>query len=279
MSEKTKNFILCLGASRSGTTWLYHYLKSINGCDLGIRKEYNALSKIYNLEILDVPLIKPKVNSALAQRITLNHKQLETMSNSLEQYARYFENLLRKDIWLTGDISPGYLSINTEQLNEVFQEFSKKGVLLKVCVFFRDPIDRLISFLNFTKKKRQAPINTVISINDTFIERASKFEAVYRTDYASTILNVINAIPGNDAFLYPYESLFSDPGIEALSQWLGVEPRYEMIHEQINKRRANMFEDIEAKDIDKLRALYEGQYTFCRDFFRQQKIELKWKHL
>ena len=135
MSEKTKNFILCLGASRSGTTWLYHYLKSINGCDLGIRKEYNALSKIYNLEILDVPLIKPKVNSALAQRITLNHKQLETMSNSLEQYARYFENLLRiKGVKGNLDIIPNGFS-KIEDLPSIPDSLAERNSKRPLLVF------------------------------------------------------------------------------------------------------------------------------------------------
>ena len=42
-----RKFILCIGASKSGTTWFYHFLKNQPNFSAGIRKEYNALNKIF----------------------------------------------------------------------------------------------------------------------------------------------------------------------------------------------------------------------------------------
>lgn len=56
------------------------------------------------------------------------------ISNSLEKYFTYFDELLQDDFLLTADVSPSYMPIQAADLRAVIDAFNAKGVA--VCVVF-----------------------------------------------------------------------------------------------------------------------------------------------
>lgn len=145
-------FVLCIGASKSGTTWLYNYLAASPHARMGVRKEYGALNQIYQIPTLEWHA-RPKIlDSAFGAKLAQQRDIVAGISNSLENYVTYFDELLQDDFLLTADVSPSYMPIQAEDLRAVIDAFNAKGIAVRVVLLLRDPVERLLSFGRMVKK-------------------------------------------------------------------------------------------------------------------------------
>ncbi len=77
-----KTFVLGVGGAKCGTTWLYHYLSALEGADLGMRKEYNALLNIFGQTDSTWITRRSRVKTALAQKTASRRSQVERLQSS-----------------------------------------------------------------------------------------------------------------------------------------------------------------------------------------------------
>lgn len=272
----TRKFILCIGASKSGTTWLYHYLRQQSNVALGFRKEYNALCHIFGSPHIDVATPEVRIKSQLGDKIASIQLAHRKMRESVDEYCSYFDSLT-PDGGISMDISPSYLSLKSENITEVLLRFIEKGFSTYVVLLLRDPIDRIVSFSKMAKKYKLLRKHLGISDIDTLQDVADKLilDSEFNVDYASSIRNLLMVDTKVKKFIYPYENLMSQEGVAHLSSSLQLERLDGFENEFYNRGESVVEGDITVSD--HLRTILSVQYEFCGDFFASQGINLRWR--
>lgn len=272
-------FVLCIGASKSGTTWLYNYLAASPFARMGVRKEYGALNQIYQIPKLEWH-DRPKVlDSAFGAKLAQQRDIVAGISNSLENYVTYFDELLQDDFLLTADVSPSYMPIQAADLRAVIDAFNAKGIAVRVVLLLRDPVERLLSFGRMVKKLK-FEIKGIGSVLETDMMTwldALLTQTNFGTDYASSISNVVAATAEDERFIYPYEALTTPKGIAALSKALDVPEMSFFSTRVFNSSPISESNDLGIYDIQVLVDHLAPQYENCRRYFEGQKISLNWR--
>ena len=129
---------LCVGAQKSGTSWLYWQLQSHPDFWMPPVKELHYFDQLSRI---------PSVTSARPRddrdrRFLDKIKRLSARSHlDLEDYARLFEP---KGSLLSGDITPAYSMLSDEIIERIVNHFPN----LKVIFLARDPVERAWSQLS-----------------------------------------------------------------------------------------------------------------------------------
>ena len=144
---------LCIGAEKSGTTWLYHNLKKHPQIWMPPVKEIHYLDEIQrkpSLTILDRLFDSRFYNQNWRQifkeqiKSNLRHPNLDNIlwySNYLfsprndQWYTSLFERARER---ITGDITPEYSSFKTEEVAYAYKIMPKS----KIIFLLRNPIER-----------------------------------------------------------------------------------------------------------------------------------------
>lgn len=276
-----RRFILCIGASKSGTTWLYNYLAASPFARMGVRKEYGALNQIYQIPTLEWHA-RPKIlDSAFGAKLAQQHAIVAGMSNSLENYVTYFDELLQDGSLLTADVSPSYMAIHAADLRDVIDAFHARGIAVRVVLLLRDPVERLLSFGRMVKKLK-FEIKGIGSVLET--DMAAWLDALlthtnFGTDYASSIANVVASTAEKERFIYPYEALMTPTGIAALSRVLDVPEMKVFSKRFFNHSPITATNVLGDYDIQALVNRFAPQYEDCTRYFEGQQISLKWRRM
>ena len=271
-----RQFVLCLGASKSGTTWLYHYLKSYDFADMGIRKEYNALCPLFGMESGAGEVKPPNLNSPLGQKIARDQAVVKRMGQSLENYVQHFDDLLQNGKKLSGDISPSYIRISAAQLTSVRQAFLDRGIRPVTVLLLRDPVARILSAARMAQRLRVIRIAGRTGRNSSFAELVDVIARHHFTDYKTVIQRVERAAPPEARFIYPYEQFISPDGVSAFSHVLGIPPRFGLLDKHVNSNGPQGAGEMSEVNIAGLRSQLAEQYAFCSDYFQARGIALDW---
>ena len=272
-----RKFILCIGASKSGSTWFYHFLKNQPNFSAGIRKEYNALNKIFLTKHISItpPMIKEL--SSLGKKISKLKETLDFMSSSVEKYCEYFDQITLHG-GFSADISPSYIGLSNEHINEVAIQLEERGFQVYVVLLLRDPISRIYSFSKMILRNKYLRdyfcVSQSATLNDVALDLAHHRE--FNSDYKAVIKNIINTRTEIKKFIYPYENLISAAGVEALSLDLNLEPLPDFEKKIFNQGRNLRDEKIEL-DQTYLRLLLNEQYIYCKNYFKPK--DMNWKFL
>lgn len=269
MTQKT--FVLGLGAPKSGTTWLHRYISAEQGSNLGIRKEY----RIWPAKLAGGPL-KSQFNFRRLFKIrhgivpVMDRGQLVRLSMFLRDgyYENYFSGLVRGENWLTGDISPGYMTMSGDQMRTAADRIRAAGFRLKVVFLMRDPIERSWSGARMHKRNG---VEEYAGLTDSqavdFVYKTEGHSA--RTRYDLTLKAIDEAFDPEDVFLGIFEELFSNSEVDRLSSFLGVEPRYELVSKKVNitQKDGRLDPDLIARMKDHFAPVYEA----CNQRFPQTR--------
>jgi hypothetical protein len=145
---------ICIGMQKAGTAWLYDAFKSQEKfCMLPIKEMHHFNYR----HVSDVD--KQKFHIDRLQRAFKNNKGVldpdiaevftplwnRYISSELgdEEYKRLFSI---KGSRLSGDITPAYSTLSTEEVNRIYDEFPHVKILLAV----RHPVDRVWSHFNMS---------------------------------------------------------------------------------------------------------------------------------
>ena len=237
MTDKT--FILCVGASKCGTTWIRDYLGSSPGADMG------RLGEMQVWDALTVPVFaKYRVpepsrwrqwEDRAAQALGWAPKAdvlRWRLQSDVNVYFAYFQRLLAKPgIHLTGDVTPTYAALPVPILQRIDDRFTAAGITVKVVFIMRDPIERAWSLVKMKQRKgetAQAP-------------REQLFRAQFGDQplaphhaYGPTLARLNAVFEPERVFLGLYETLFEPETIAAFSAFAGVPSRPEAGGKRVN---------------------------------------------
>lgn len=269
MTQKT--FVLGLGAPKSGTTWLHRYISEASVSNMGCRKEYRVLPGLFS----DAPLrsrfnfyrlfdrkfgVLPIPNIGQVERLKMISRK--------GYYERYFAGLVNDDVWLTGDISPSYMTMTADQLSSVAQQLRAVGFQVKVIFLMRDPVKRCWSGARMRIRNRDQGFEN-LSEEEVVRQIYSSKGVDARTRYDHTMATIDEVFAPEDVFFGLFEELFTEAQVDRLSEFLGVPKRYDMIGRVFNKTQSDG--DLPDALVADIKAHFEPVYQACHARFPQTK--------
>lgn len=189
---------LGIGAARSGTTWLWHYLRKHPEIWTHRTKEIHFFDRRFKRRL--VPIIPREVEAAV-------------------RYGRFFAKgkILRK---VTGEVSPGYGIMSLDQIAFVHRIVPDARLIF----IMRNPVTRAWSHC-----KKEFKVATGTPLEDASYEELVWFvdqpRVVIRGDYVRCLNNWLALYPREQLFTLLTDDVASNPRrvLEDLFSFLGVE--------------------------------------------------------
>lgn len=275
-----KNFLLCVGCQKGGTTWLARQLRLHRNVDLGFKKEYHIFDALYVDECRDFYI--DKIEELMASDFMI--KQSDTHLNNLlthvsfyldpEKYFDYFDYLhyrSKGQVELVGDISPSYCALPVKALTHIKKGLECRGFKVKVLFILRDPLDRCWSAVRMSHRRARKN-NKDVFIQDENIavkERYSDSEFVLRTTYENTITNLESVFSSRDIYYGIFETFFEKESVNRLVNFLELPDFSPDSNKKINvsPRRLQALSDDVSREVVEF---YRKTYEFC-----DQKFDLR----
>ncbi|WP_299628684.1 sulfotransferase [uncultured Tateyamaria sp.] len=291
-----KTFLLGVGAQKAGTTWLYQYLRGHPDCAMGMIKEH-AVLQVALAQGGPSGRFGDKANALIAALQGAKNTPPDTpldadaqarllalMDNvggefDLSYYMRTFERLLEAnpEAHLTGDITPEYCMLSTDQLRQVRAMIEGAGYDLKVVFLMRDPLDRVYSALRMADRNRRAsgkPVN--LPAAERFDSQGVADWVEQRTRYDLILDRLDAAFAPEQVSVGFYETFFSNETLTDLLGFLGLRHHPADFGNLANASPAGG--DIAPEKVAAVRAHYDVTYRACADRFGAAFISDIWKY-
>ncbi|WP_196502893.1 sulfotransferase [Aestuariivirga litoralis] len=251
--------LICIGAQRSGTTWLAKALQEHGSFWLPGNKEYNYLARFPRNRVLD-----RKAYDRLARKSWLffggrdkHWWKIYTRDWSLDNYAELFS--LHEDKEYSADVSPSYSLLSEGEIRAAQYYLEGRPLLFLA----RNPIDRAWSA---TRK-----------IMDDDPERnmdvvAYQMFDVYTrafSDYAATIKRYRDVLQDCNLKIVFFDDIESRPAqvMSLLTRWLGIGPHPAELNPSLISSKRNAAREITLPD--ELRDAAEAYYAPFIEEFRE----------
>lgn len=240
--NKDITLIYGLGAAKSGTTWLYEFLKSHPDCYFRSVKELNYFDAFDGGDSapdrrkLALSHVK-KINS-LGRRLEFwRYRGLRTKSQDMKDLSSLFSTAVASsDKYLdyltagienqkfVGDLSVNYSALSEEMLSKMASVHANS----KFIYIMRDPLDRMWSYARmFALRYHVKGADMLARANDQFDEMLSDTTSNNRVvvDYRQTLERVSRILPTDDVFIGFFDLLVKGGAVEKLERFLGLSPR------------------------------------------------------
>ncbi len=274
MSQKPF-FLLGLGAQKAGSTWLQALLAEDPCADFGPLKEYHIWDTI------DLP---EQAHYDMRHRGVLRNKGEAGLRRLFgkppgpkviraafqvnpDAYFDFFTHrLAQPNISLTGDITPAYAGLSATRLAYIRDAFLAREIPVKAIFIMRDPVDRLISAAQMSRRKGKTVEGVPLtgSLDDAVLSYASSPEAHIRSDYPATIRAMRSTFDEDSLYFGLFESMRSPQEQARLAEFTGIA----MPNPEQAERRVNMHaktETVSDETRATLRALMAETYAFCAE--------------
>lgn len=290
MSEKT--FLLCVGAQKAGTTWLYDYLAAHPACYTGGIKEYHVFDVASNPGVFGPGQVQQLMRAIklLAEKLARPMKHNEPVERQLravltrilmrldhDTYVDHFLRAMRKDPTrtLAADMTPSYCGLSVDTFAMIRDLFANTGLTLKVLFLMRDPLDRLGSVARHidrrhAEKGRSGEVAGIDRLAAEYNDPATEMRARY-----DTTITTLEQVFAPEALLFEfYEELFTQPTLERICGFLGIEARAADFETRVHASPETdpIPDDLAAR----IRAHYDPTYRFCMDRFGEDRIRALW---
>lgn len=245
-----KQFILGVGAQKSGTTWLYYHLTSSSKYNKGFTKEY------HHFDVLHLPQDRFRT----------------TNFPDSDSYFDYFNRLWHSNSQTTtvGDITPYYSGLSSDVFEHIRDNLERRGFVIKVVFLMRDPVERIWSAARMIKRRD----NSNKSVRELVLETYTTKPCELRTRYDITITNLERVFAKDQIFYSLYEELFTPYTLDRLYNFLEIDDiRLD------SDTKINVTEKTESLDDECCRLVanhYTSVYKFIGDRY---PIEGKWHSL
>lgn len=240
-----KTFLLCVGSERCGTSWLYSFIKQLEGVNLGDLKEYHFFDSI------NIPEFKYYAD--MNKKHDIFYKFYENDKN----YFDYFKNILENSL-LTGDFSPGYSALSENVLLNIKETFNKINIDVKTILLLRDPVDRHISATNMRIKREHIKLNNQ-EYNELLLKNIEDKVFQIHSSYTQSHNNFTKIFQDNHKTI-KYENLFQESTIRNLCEFLNLSSAMPNFNIKINYSEYN--NNIDDYTIKKLKDHYTEQINF-----------------
>lgn len=251
LNRSRNNFILGLGHQKCATSWVYSYLSRSRNFSRGILKEYHIW------DALDIPLLASlRVEEFHSSRWPAASNLRYDMQNDTDTYFEYFCDLYSNTHNIAADITPSYSGLKSNRLQEIRDEFDKRGIDVKALILIRDPLTRIKSSVRFSLDKNNYNLKFDRALEQYFMTE----QCALRTRYQEIIGEAEKVFNEEQLYVGIYENMFTFDEILRLSRFLGIDPDFEFASEKINKTIGDVYET----NIDSLvKDYYADVYDFC----------------
>ena len=269
-----KTFLVCVGAMRCATSWLWHYLGSLPGVAVSPIKEVhffdarfpgNALGDMNALAVKRLAFHAGREGDPTANvfhspsfRASVDRVQMIYDDNA---YFDHFARLCSDETSTLCDITPGYAVIGPTGFEYMRDFFATQTLRLKLVFVMRDPVDRLWS----QQLRHMQSINPEAKVAERWREAIEAPRIVARADYRGTVWDLDDTFPADDILYLFYENLFTEPALRRLCAFAGIGYQPGRPHERQNEKTLDLAAPDGAREAF-LRVL-APQYAFCRERF------------
>jgi hypothetical protein len=256
-----RSFLLSLGNQKCGTTWLHRYLRAKPNFNGGALKEYHTW------DALDVPLQKHWVVTS-EEELTEYTEICFKMQQIEDYYFDYFQSLYSDQINLCGDITPSYSGLDAPRLNYIKTKFAERDITVKAVILIREPVSRIKSAVRYNLDRSYYKEGIVPGTTDFSIALSQYYLSAHcrmRTCYHDTITKAWDVFGKANVHVGIYETMFTLPEIESLSEFCGVSVTTELANKRINKTQ-NEVETIPSLESE-IRNAYHDVYKYCYEQF------------
>ncbi len=213
-NRSSPSFFMCIGAQKTGTTWLYHNLKEhpeialssikelhfFDGVELQRRNNIRRLFSGHHLDVrwrkhLKRGIISILKFSDLKDSFWIVRYTMTT--RSLSRIGKY-KSLLRElgnNYSYVGDITPEYSTLSKGTVDEIYKNFPE----LKVIFVMRNPVERDWSQFRMTLRNRKMKLSEINPL--------SFYRHNLSSDYMRTIRNWAKYYNLNQMHIGFYEEL------------------------------------------------------------------------
>lgn len=206
---------MCIGAHKSGTTWLYQQLDSHPDFWMPPVKELHYFDQLSRVQHSAPPCCRDERDL----RFFDNLNSLSAKAHiDLENYGRLFE---LKGALLSGDISPNYSTLSSKLIRQIAGYFPN----LKVIFLARDPVQRFWSHLSMEVHYRQIEPFDATNIDD--VHRNLLRRGMRLRSYPSTVVERWKRYVHPDRFrVYFFDDLQRNPTElqRSILQFLAADP-------------------------------------------------------
>ena len=277
-----KTFLICVGAMRCATSWLYHYLGSLPEVTVSALKELHFFSAKFPqnaLNDMDAFALK-RLGFHLGQagdavdnlscrptfRASVDRVQ---MIYDDDAYFGHFARICGPGTRTFCDITPAYAVIGQSGFAYLKDFCASQDVALKILFVMRDPVDRLWSQLRHLQQ-----IDPKTDILANWAEAIRSPRVFARADYRGTVCDLDGVFPPEDILYLFYEDLFTDEALHRLCRFADVGFRPGDTGEAKNQTelKIELPEDARAA----FGTVLAPQYEFCRQRFGNA-VPAKWQ--
>jgi len=233
--------LLCVGATKAGTTWLYNHLSAHPECHLRAIKELHyfdtlesgAFDRQLKLQIAFAQKLMRQVDRAKGasrdralQKLADVNEWAEVLDRRVENIPAYLAYLEagRAARPVVADITPAYGMLPEARLRQMVEMAPD----VRFLYLLRDPVSRLWSQVRMMAARAAKVLNAVpdlaFSMLDEVLDGRRK-GALERGDYAATLERLGAVVEPKRLMVLFQEEMLSMPGLERLCRWLGIETR------------------------------------------------------
>lgn len=270
-----------IGAAKSGTSWLYRYLRNHPDCHLRSIKELHffdravvGVTERYR-ERMQERLRDLQAKFADADAEHLAHigaeiadikdwlDVLDRDGDKIEAYLSYLHGGGREDERLIGDVTPAYALLSVEEM----QTMARLGPDTRFIYIMRDPVERLWSHVRMEVARRHPAEVKNFRVGRRLMRRVLEGKETQITDrgnYSATVEKLKKAVDPQRVLLAFTEEMLSTSGMRTICAFLGiryVEPDVDRrVHEgpELNLRPGQR---------DAARELLAPQYDYVEQLF------------
>jgi hypothetical protein len=251
-----KIFVVGIGAQKSGTSWLYHYLAGHPQISMSPIKELHYWDERYRPDLCGfwtdrfaerfqkltagARSNKPPLSPGLRDRLTMTDEAA---------YMRFFENRVPPECRAFGEITPSYALLPVEGLAQLRAQHEQ----IKVIFLLRDPVSRF--WAGFYHNGSPTSDFRTALLDPQHVER---------TRYDLTLERLDSTFQEGEVLIEFYESLFTEYAIERITTFIGVPRHSAEFHHRV---AAHLRPPMPAVYARLAREAFAPVYEYCRHRF------------
>lgn len=267
-----KTFLICVGAMKTATSWVYAHLAKTSRVAVSPLKEVHFFSaKFTEHALYDVDLLAMK---RLAFHIGQTGNPVEnltlrpTFQASVDRarmiyddnaYFEHFAHLAEPDTRVLADLTPAYGTIGEAGFRFMADACASQDMSVKILFILRDPVQRLWSHMRFLPQL-DPEFDPMVDWKARLQDPATRV----RSDYKGTIEALERVFPTEDVLILFYEDLF-EGGFADLCGRLNLLPPEIDVGRRYNETKEKL--ELPERAAQAFRAELEPQYEYCRRRF------------
>jgi len=236
---------LCIGAQKSGTTWLHEQLRRHPDICLPPIKENHYFDYLFCSE--NAAWIPTHFRNSATTRIRSLIQNEETVDWAAVNYfsritARVEAGQVNDDWYddlyaccngthpIRGDITPAYLPLPSEGIEAAYRHNPE----MKIIVLLREPVSRALSRARMVLKQKQIENPT----EKNWRELINGYGVIEKSRYSIQLQNWLHVFPKDQFLILPYEMIAADIGglVREICAFLSVEQLdvQNLLHERVH---------------------------------------------